>query len=210
MLPVLSFICTSARSSSSSLTGRLLPGVWVGARTSGISCLHHWAYGMIWKLSEKKCLKTKPKKSRPTTCKRKLSGIFKSSSCQQQSHHVPHVSCYSLGRTMWPLECCRCWAGSADHPRAALVRHSWTSSSAPVHTAVQEDFTCTPEPIAQSCSLEADACYSQHTELGRRRRRMSLPQRTMLSPAREVHIQPYMTLFCIYGTLFLWQYSHFC
>lgn len=80
MLPLLSFLHICNKQFQFINCGRLLPGVWDGAETSGISCLHYWACGIIRRLSDKKSLKTKPKKSRPTTCKRNLSGICKLSS----------------------------------------------------------------------------------------------------------------------------------
>lgn len=136
--------------------GRLLPGVWVGAGASGISCLCHWACGIIWRFSDfKKSLKTKPKKSRSTTCKRNLSGIFKSSSYHQQSNHHSHLSCAIP------------WAGCCDHWSVAgvgqgllipkellLVRHSWASSSGPRAHSCAGRFHLYSWPDCQSCSLE--------------------------------------------------------
>lgn len=188
--------------------GRLLPGVWDGAETSGISCLHYWACGIIRRLSDKKSLKTKPKKSRPTTCKRNLSGI-----CKLSSPSAAKPPSFPCSRAI-PL------AGWRDHRSVAgvgqvllitkellLERHSWASSSGPSAHSCAGRFhlhswpNCFRVPDLQS-SLEADACYSQQTEAGEEEDEPS-PENNVKSSKRGAHIALH-EIICIYGTLFLW------
>lgn len=99
VLPLLSFISTSATSSSSSLTvaGYSL-GYEMELRPLGSLAFTTEPVELYGGSLIKKSLKTKPKKSRPTTCKRNLSGLFKSSSCQQQSRH------HSLALVLFPWQ----------------------------------------------------------------------------------------------------------
>lgn len=136
---MLSFISTSARSSSSSLTvaGCSL-GCELGLRPLGSLAFTTEPVELYRGSLIKKSLKTKPKKRRPTTCKRNLLGIFKSSSCRQQSRHHSHLSCaipLAGWRDHWSL------AGVGQvlliTKELLLERHSWASSSGPsAHSCV--------------------------------------------------------------------------
>lgn len=55
-----------------------------------------------------------------------------------------------------------------------------------MHTAVQEGFTCTPDPIAQSCSLEAGAGYS--TDRAAEEEDEPSPESSVKSSKRGAHI----------------------
>lgn len=99
-----------------------------------------------------------------------------------------------LGRVCWSPRSCFWW-GTAGQ-----------AAQAPGHTAVQEDFTCTPDPTARAAPWSWCRLLSRH----RAGEEDEPTLENNVNPSRGGHVWHYMKLFYMYGALLLWLTTAIC